>query len=131
MQSRSGLLPGLSMSLGLPTRKKTRTWVDVPAPTYTSPFSSYTRAIRVTVDPTALEPCSGETSTVVADAAMAIEAGLDATGASVKASSAPARPVTSVSIDARRRRGPTRQPLRYGASTSFDGDIRTPVGPEP
>jgi hypothetical protein len=32
LQSRSGLLPGLSTSLGLPGRNQNLTWVDEPAP---------------------------------------------------------------------------------------------------
>ena len=48
-QSRSGLLPGLSMSFGLPSPKYQRTWVFESVPTDGSPFGSATYAVSVTV----------------------------------------------------------------------------------
>lgn len=64
-QSRSGLLPGLWMSLGLLGSKKNRTC----APETGTPVSSYTCAVRTTVSPVGPTPCSGERSTVVPPAA--------------------------------------------------------------
>ena len=63
MQSRSGLLPGLSGSFGSPSVNQNRTWVEVPVDS--APSSSYTRAVRVTVPPIGPVPCSGSTSTKV------------------------------------------------------------------
>jgi hypothetical protein len=105
-QSRSGLLPGLSMSLGSPAPNQKRTWLDVSVDS--TPSSSYTRAVRVTVLPTELLPCSGETSTYVGEpAAMTTGARKGIAGAIESAQRATERTAANSAV-----RGPL-DPIRF------------------
>jgi hypothetical protein len=68
--SRSGLLPGLSMSFGLPAAMYQRTRVFESVPIDGSPLGSATCAVTITVWPTVTTSTSGSMLTRVPGAAM-------------------------------------------------------------